>query len=132
MSCVLPTLNIFGFLPSIAKNKIPNCPTPIAKPYAQRLAQETLGLGIKNAKGKNAKVNRSAANRNGGNASKESLITTKLVPHTATIPKAKRRWLAGNCELRLAELFTSEQLRGALGNHHGGRCGIARSNCWHR
>ena len=42
--------------PSIAKNKMPNCPTPIATPYAHILAQETLGLGIKNAKGKNAKV----------------------------------------------------------------------------
>ena len=78
-------------LPSIAKNKIPNCPTPIAKPYAQRLPQETLGLGIKNAKGKKAKVKRSAANRNGGKASKESLITTKLVPHTATMAKASKR-----------------------------------------
>jgi len=83
-------------LPSIAKNKIPNCPTPIAKPYVHRLPQETLGLGIKNAKGKKAKVKRSAANKNGGKASKESLITTKLVPQTATMTKASKRWLKGN------------------------------------
>jgi hypothetical protein len=51
---------------------------------------------MKNAKGKKAKVKRSAANKNGGNASKESLITTKLVPHTATMAKANKRWLRGS------------------------------------
>jgi hypothetical protein len=55
-----------------------------------------LGLGIKNTTGNKAKIYRKAANKNGGKLSRETLITTKFVPHTATMASAKNKWLVGS------------------------------------
>jgi hypothetical protein len=57
----------------------------------QRLVQDALGLGTKKTSGRKAKVYLSAANRNGGKAASDNLITTKFVPHTATIANASNK-----------------------------------------
>jgi len=54
-----------------------------------------LGLGTKKTAGNKANIYRSAANKNGGNALRQFLMTTKFVPHTATIANASNIWLAG-------------------------------------
>jgi hypothetical protein len=46
---------------------------------------------MKNTIGNKAKTYLRAANKNGGKLSSEILMTTKFVPHTATIARAKSR-----------------------------------------
>jgi len=71
-----------------AKNRRPNCPKPIQRPYVAKFLSGTRGKGIKKAAGKNAKANRKKANKKGGICTRANLMTTKLVPQIKTIVKA--------------------------------------------
>ena len=54
-------------------------------------ATATVGRFRKNTAGSNAKVKRSAAKISGGRVASPNLMTTKLVPHTATTASASSR-----------------------------------------
>ena len=55
--------------PFMAMNRMPNCPTPMDRPYAARLRHGTAGRLTNSMAGNSAAVKRKAANISGGRCS---------------------------------------------------------------
>ena len=80
----------------MAMNSSPNCATPISSPYAARLRQLAAGRRMNSSAGNAASAKRSVASASGGKCASAYLMTTKLVPHTATTASPSSMWDRGS------------------------------------